>query len=70
MITYAGSTGSFSAQFSEFNQYYHAEDFKIFPSDERNNTRSWDVLLFFYFTFKLYIIVLVLPNIKMNPPQA
>ena len=24
---------------------------------------------FFYFIFKLYIIVLVLPNIKMNPPQ-
>ena len=22
-----------------------------------------------YFIFKLYIIVLVLPNIKMNPPQ-
>ena len=29
------------------------------------------VLLFlFYFIFKLYIIVLVLPNIKMNPPQV
>ena len=27
-------------------------------------------LLFFYFIFKLYIIVLVLPNIKMNPPQV
>ena len=26
--------------------------------------------IFFYFIFKLYIIVLVLPNIKMNPPQA
>ena len=25
---------------------------------------------FFYFIFKLYIIVLVLPNIKMNPPQV
>ena len=23
-----------------------------------------------YFFFKLYIIVLVLPNIKMNPPQV
>ena len=30
------------------------------------------VLFFFlfYFIFKLYIIVLVLPNIKMNPPQV
>ena len=25
---------------------------------------------FFYFIFKLYIIVLVLPNIRMNPPQV
>ena len=24
----------------------------------------------FYFIFKLYNIVLVLPNIKMNPPQV
>ena len=24
----------------------------------------------FYFIFKLYITVLVLPNIKMNPPQV
>ena len=26
--------------------------------------------IFFYFIFELYIIVLVLPNIKMNPPQV
>ena len=26
-------------------------------------------IFFFNFFFKLYIIVLVLPNIKMNPPQ-
>jgi len=25
---------------------------------------------FIFFIFKLYIIVLVLPNIKMNPPQV
>ena len=34
----------------------------------------WLSILFyfilFYFIFKLYIIVLVLPNIKMNPPQV
>ena len=29
-----------------------------------------DIFLKFYFIFKLYIIVLVLPNIKMNPPQV
>ena len=28
------------------------------------------VSFLFYFIFKLYIIVLVLPNIKMNPPQV
>ena len=27
-------------------------------------------LFYFIFIFKLYIIVLVLPNIKMNPPQV
>ena len=27
-------------------------------------------VLFFYFFFKLSNIVLVLPNIKMNPPQV
>ena len=28
------------------------------------------VYLFIFFIFKLYITVLVLPNIKMNPPQV
>ena len=28
------------------------------------------ILFKFYFIFKLYITVLVLPNIKMNPPQV
>ena len=28
------------------------------------------IFLKFYFIFKLYIIVLVLPNIKMNPPEV
>ena len=28
------------------------------------------VIFFFYFIFKLYITVLVLPNIKMNPPHV
>ena len=31
---------------------------------------SFFFVLQFYFIFKLYIIVLVLPNIKMNPPQV
>ena len=28
------------------------------------------IIIFFYFIFKLYKIVLVLPNITMNPPQV
>ena len=43
----------------------------------RSGKRSIVFLFFFnafifliYFIFKLYIIVLVLPNIKMNPPQV
>ena len=28
------------------------------------------ILFYFILIFKLYIIVLVLPNIKMNPPQV
>ena len=31
---------------------------------------SYFQFFFFNFIFKLYIIVLVLPNIKMNPPQV
>ena len=30
----------------------------------------WHFFFKFYFIFKLYITVLVLPNIKMNPPQV
>ena len=34
-------------------------------------THSFFFFVFeFYFIFKLYITVLVLPNIKMNPPQV
>ena len=28
------------------------------------------LIYLFFFIFKLYITVLVLPNIKMNPPQV
>ena len=33
-------------------------------------TSDLSVSGFFFFIFKLYISVLVLPNIKMNPPQV
>ena len=37
-----------------------------------SNRKQIEYFLFFKFNFifKLYIIVLVLPNIKMNPPQV
>ena len=31
---------------------------------------SWFLFFLFYFIFKLYILVLILPNIKVNLPQA
>ena len=34
------------------------------------NDRKTQLAPEFYFIFKLYIIVFVLPNIKMNPPQV
>ena len=34
------------------------------------HTHIYDHFFKFYFIFKLYIIVLALPNIKMNPPQV
>ena len=43
-------------QSHKFYQYYYG----LMPT----------FIFFFNFIFKLYIIVLVLPNIKMNPPQV
>ena len=40
-----------------------------FRTAYEQNTVVW-THFFFNFIFKLYIIVLVLPNIKMNPPQV
>ena len=37
---------------------------------EEGMVTHFSILFLFYFIFKLYIIVLVLPNIKMNPPQV
>ena len=34
------------------------------------HTTSYKKFFFIFFIFKLYIIVLILPNIKMNPPQV
>ena len=48
--------------------------FKVSCLELPNQTKQGFVFLLFffkfYFIFKLYIIVLVLPNIKMNPPQV
>ena len=63
----------------------NAPEFPLFPGPQRSTPYySIYLLLYrfrapcaisffffqFYFIFKLYIIVLVLPNIKMNPPQV
>ena len=42
-------------------------------TEQLTHTHTQEAIIFFfnfYFIFKLYIIVLVLPNIKMNPPQV
>ena len=53
---------------------------KVYPCNRK--IKSWNYKVYesfelinffffkFYFIFKLYIIVLVLPNIKMNPSQV
>ena len=45
---------------------------KKFPFDSEGPEEACEAFyfIFFNFIFKLYIIVLVLPNIKMNPPQV
>ena len=50
------------------NMLFEVDMFEIFLIRREKH----DFILFFkfYFIFKLYIIVLVLPNIKMNPPQV
>ena len=40
------------------------------PDIRNGNPLQYSFFFKFYFIFKLYIIVLVLPNIKMNPPQV
>ena len=46
-------------------------DLPIFPYKSVNIGIFFCFFFFkFYFILKLYIIVLVLPNIKMNPPQV
>ena len=43
----------------------------LFSTELTTSVVNLNVYIFlFYFIFKLYIIVLVLPNIKMNPPQV
>ena len=37
---------------------------------KQSNVSAFYLFIFLNFIFKLYIIVLVLPNIKMNPPQV
>ena len=41
-----------------------------FPRLRRVEVENLHYSFFFFLIFKLYIIVLVLPNIKMNPPQV
>ena len=49
---------------------YWSFSFSISPTNEHPGLICFSYLFKFYFIFKLYITVLVLLNIKMNPPQV
>ena len=53
-----------------FNQFLQALCHLIFIITLQVSNYNYSIFFLFYFIFKLYIIVLVLPNIKMNPPQV
>ena len=70
---------SFSFNISPYNEYSGLISFSIDWLDLRevkglsgvfSNTAFLSFFFYFYFIFKLYNIVLVLPNIEMNPPQV
>jgi len=56
--------------FSDFFKTLQTVIYGIFGNIKPKAYRIEDFFFLFYFIFKLYIIVLVLPNIKMNPPQV
>ena len=49
---------------------YHCTSWEAHPELYFKTKESLWTFFKFYFIFKLYIIVLVLPNIKMNPSQV
>ena len=66
-----------SVSFAVLHMGLSLPSFKIIPVESTVSNHLISFILFyfflffqFYFIFKLYIIVLVLPNIKMNPPQV
>ena len=54
------------------NNLRHSDDTNLMAEreEELKSLFFFIILFYFYFIFKLYNIVLVLPNIKMNPPQV
>ena len=57
---------------SGFLQFILTKYMQMYLAYQRNQFLLMNLLYFFkfYFIFKLYNIVLVLPNIEMNPPQV
>ena len=52
------------------NNLRYADDTTLMAESEEELKSLFFFFFNFYFIFKLYITVLVLPNIKMNPPQV
>ena len=51
--------------------YKYSKEHKFWSQKDLGWNSGSSIFFFkFYLIFKLYIIVLVLPNIKMNPPQV
>ena len=58
---------------AEIDVFLELSSFSHDPADVGNlisGSSAFSFFLKFYFIFKLYNIVLVLPNIEMNPPQV
>ena len=59
---------------SQYQAAGDSEEFSLYSGQPFVKSKlDWTFTFFFilfYFIFKLYKIVLVLPNIKMNPPQV
>ena len=63
-------TSSLPSRLSRYGKWLEVNNRVISIKEKPVKKESQNAFFFIYFIFKLYIIALVLPNIKMNPPQV